>query len=258
VAAAKLPWMPFFGTDFYNDEAVRLMSLEEEAVYIRLLWWQWREGSLPAEPDDLEMLVGNRRAIAGQSPGKMVTDRVLALFPVTRGGDGRRRNPRLQAISEEQEAKNRRRSKAGKIGRRTQLRQQAESRATTRANAGESPANGRANAGQTPGESESESDSKKTWLTPFADAWQAKCGNPPFGRLARDLAPLVKQLGEPEALARWSRYLAGTEPRFCAPARFVMIHAAYAGPETQEMTDEFGRMVLHKRNPAGEWEPIVA
>ena len=33
----KLPWMPFYGSDFYHDEAVCLMSLEEEAVYMRLL-----------------------------------------------------------------------------------------------------------------------------------------------------------------------------------------------------------------------------
>jgi hypothetical protein len=95
---------------------------------------------------------------------------------------------------------------------------------------------------------------RETWLTPFGDAWQARCGNPPFGRLARDLAPLVKQLGEPEALARWSRYLDATEPRYCAPARFVATHAAYAGPETQEMTDEFGQMRLHRKNGDGKWE----
>jgi hypothetical protein len=240
VAAAKLPWMPFFGTDFYNDEAVRLMSLEEEAVYIRLLWWQWREGSVPADGQDL-----------GKLAGGPVTDRVLSMFPVTRGGDGRRRNPRLEELAREQESKNKKRSKAGKIGRKKQLQEQA--------SAGQTPGKRPPPAGQTPGESETETDSKKTWLTPFADVWQAKCGNPPFGRLAKELAPLVKQLGEPEALARWSRYLATTEPRFCAPARFVMIHTAYAGPETQEMTDEYGRMVPHRRDPAtGDWAPVVS
>jgi hypothetical protein len=95
---------------------------------------------------------------------------------------------------------------------------------------------------------------KTTWLTPFADAWQVRCGNPPHGRLAKALAPLVQQLGGPEALARWSRYLTGNEPRYSSPERFASTHAAYAGPETQEMTDEFGRMVLHRKNAAGEWE----
>lgn len=98
---------------------------------------------------------------------------------------------------------------------------------------------------------------KATWLTPFSDAWKAKCGNPPFGRLAKELAPLVKELGEPEALTRWSRYLAQTEPRYCAPARFVAIHAAYAGPRIVEMTDDYGRMVPHQQNDAGEWVPVI-
>jgi hypothetical protein len=97
---------------------------------------------------------------------------------------------------------------------------------------------------------------KTTWLTPFADAWQARCGNPPHGRLAKALAPLVQQLGGPEALVRWSRYLAGNEPRYCSPERFASTHAAYAGPETQEMTDEFGQMRLHRK--VGETWEIVA
>ena len=75
----KLPWMPFYGTDFYNDEAVRLLTLEEEALYIRLLWWQWREGSLPGDWADCQRL-------AGESLG----DRLAKLFPVTRSADGRR------------------------------------------------------------------------------------------------------------------------------------------------------------------------
>jgi hypothetical protein len=246
--------MPFFGSDFYNDEAVRLMSLEEEAVYMRLLWWQWQEGSVPADPDDLEKLVGNRQLLPGQSPGKMVTDRVLALFPVTRGGDGRRRNPRLQDIAEEQESKNQKRSKAGKIGRKKQLQQQRKARAI----AGQSPGNAQPNAGQTPGESEPEPDSKKTWLTPFSDAWQGRCGNPPHGRLAKALAPLVQQLGGPEALERWSRYLAGNEPRYCSPESFAARHQQYAGPEIQEMTDDLGRMVPHRKNAEGQWVPVVS
>ena len=93
---------------------------------------------------------------------------------------------------------------------------------------------------------------KTTWLTPFADAWQARCGNPPFGRLAKQFAPLRDQIGEPEALARWSRYLAANEPRYCSPERFVATHAAYGGPAAMEMTDEFGQMRLHTQRD-GWW-----
>jgi hypothetical protein len=95
---------------------------------------------------------------------------------------------------------------------------------------------------------------KPTWLTPFGDAWQTRCGTPPHGRLAKALAPLAKTLGLPETLVRWSRYLAENEPRYCAPERFAATHQQYAGPETQEMTDEFGQMRLHRKNAAGDWE----
>jgi hypothetical protein len=109
-----------------------------------------------------------------------------------------------------------------------------------------------------------EKPSKTTWLTPFAAAWSDRCGNPPFGRLARQLAPLRDQLGEPEALARWTRYLAVTEPRYCSPERFVATHAAYTGPERLEMTDEMGEMRLHTKRDGwwgyerdGEWVRTV-
>jgi hypothetical protein len=98
---------------------------------------------------------------------------------------------------------------------------------------------------------------RATWLTPFADAWQAKCGEPPHGRMAKALAPIVQQLGGSEALTRWHRHLEGNEPRFCSPESFAARHQQYAGPETQEMTDEFGQMRLHRKNGDGKWE-IVA
>ena len=44
---SKLPWFPFYGRDFYLDEKVRLLSLRQEAMYLRLLWHQWEEGSIP-------------------------------------------------------------------------------------------------------------------------------------------------------------------------------------------------------------------
>ena len=54
----KDPAMLFFGRDFYEDEAVKLMSLEQEAVYMRLLWHAWREGSLPSGIPALAAVAG--------------------------------------------------------------------------------------------------------------------------------------------------------------------------------------------------------
>jgi hypothetical protein len=239
--ADKLPFMPFYGSDFYEDEAVCLMNAEEERVYLRLLWRQWREGSLPAESDELQALL---RGLPGLSP------RVLACIP--RCDDGRRRNPRLEEHRQKHLRILEKKSQGGRAGRAKQLKTNR-----VRGVPGESLGTPRGIARGKLGESESDTDSKKTWLTLFADAWQARCGNPPHGRLAKALAPLVQQLGGPEALERWSRYLAGNEPRYCSPERFAATHQQYAGPETQEMTDEFGQMRLHRKNGDGKWE-IVA
>jgi hypothetical protein len=236
--------MPFYGSRFYEDEAVCLMSGDEESTYIRLLWRQWREGSLPAETEDLQRLLQGK---PGLSP------RVLSCIP--RCEDGRRRNPTLEEIRQKQLQVYEKKSRGGKIGRAKQLGKQDDRQSQRRA---------RRVPGESPGESRREVDREVnkntvTWLTPFADAWQARCGNPPHGRLAKSLAPLVKQLGEPETVARWSRYLAGNEPKYCSPERFSATHAAYAGPEIQEMTDGMGRMVPHRRHPdSGEWVPVVA
>jgi hypothetical protein len=106
--APKLPFMPFYGSDFYDDEKVRLMDLEDEAIYLRLLWMQWREGSLPANPTDLGILA---RAD--------VTEQVAACFPLST--DGRRRNPKLERIRVEHTEIRERLSEAGKRGRAKQL-----------------------------------------------------------------------------------------------------------------------------------------
>ena len=41
--------MPWYGREFYGDENVLVMTLEQEAAYLRLLWNCWQEGSIPAE-----------------------------------------------------------------------------------------------------------------------------------------------------------------------------------------------------------------
>ena len=43
----RLPSMPFFVGDYLSSGKVESLSLEEEAVYLRLLFYQWQEGFLP-------------------------------------------------------------------------------------------------------------------------------------------------------------------------------------------------------------------
>lgn len=44
---AKLPWWPFYGSAFFGDERVKLMSNAQIGMYAKLLDHQWNEGSVP-------------------------------------------------------------------------------------------------------------------------------------------------------------------------------------------------------------------
>jgi hypothetical protein len=235
----KLPWMPFYGVLFYEDEAVNLMSLEEEAMYLRLLWRQWREGSLPP--------TGEAQALLGRGP---VSARVSAQFPLD--SDGRCRNPKVESVRRMHVESHEKRAEAGKKGRAKQLA--AKDSGERRAEPRRSPGDRRAGPGQLDKDKE-----VTTWLTPFADHWSRRCGNPPFGKLASVLGPLVKAHGAAETVARWSRYLDATEPKFCSVHRFDATFNSWGEPETVEMTNEWGAMALHRKDPAtGEWKEVVA
>jgi uncharacterized protein YdaU (DUF1376 family) len=52
----KAPAFQFYAAEYLADENVQLLSLEQEGIYIRLLAYCWREGSIPAEPEKLARL----------------------------------------------------------------------------------------------------------------------------------------------------------------------------------------------------------
>ena len=62
MAKEKSPAMQFYGREFYQDENVIVMTLEQEAAYMRLLWNCWQEGSIPSEPAKLAALCKNHPA----------------------------------------------------------------------------------------------------------------------------------------------------------------------------------------------------
>jgi len=51
-------WMPFYGDDFFQDERVAKLDIEVRYVFIVLLWFQWREGSIIDDPKVLARLSG--------------------------------------------------------------------------------------------------------------------------------------------------------------------------------------------------------
>lgn len=52
-----LPWFRFFPADFVADENVIVMTLEEVGAYVLLLAYDWREGSIPADPKRIARLL---------------------------------------------------------------------------------------------------------------------------------------------------------------------------------------------------------
>lgn len=47
----SLPYMPFYGDDFFGSERVAAMTGDEEALYMRMLWLQWTKGTCPDDPE---------------------------------------------------------------------------------------------------------------------------------------------------------------------------------------------------------------
>jgi len=85
---APLKWFPFDIDAWDTDETVRRMSYAERGVYITLLAWQWREGSVPSDAKSVAKALGasrrlvahvlERAFISDETDGQRVVNRKLA------------------------------------------------------------------------------------------------------------------------------------------------------------------------------------
>lgn len=193
---APLPYMPFYGFDFYNSPSVKRMDARDRALYLELLWQQWCDGSIPADEEELW-------AEPGQSPGNARA--LLRCFPVVRLDDGSevRRNPKLERIREKHLLISRARSAAGALGRQLQLGAQPKQRSHRRAKPGQpraaaeqSPGKRQAKPGRGPGVAGHTDTDVNNPLTPLKRAALAPDG---AGRAALD--PHEEPPASPEAIA---------------------------------------------------------
>lgn len=122
----RLDWFPFYVDDFLLDERVVRYGNEALGAYLRLLCFQWREGTLPDDRDSLRALA----RVDGEQPWfvKLIGE----CFEAVPGKPERLHSPRLSRISKDQ--LKRRARDADK---------QATYRARHRNVAGASPANNR-------------------------------------------------------------------------------------------------------------------
>ena len=57
---SKLPWMPFYGRDFFMADDVKPLRMHQAGFYIYLLWHQWEHGAIPDFKECLHFpFVGN-------------------------------------------------------------------------------------------------------------------------------------------------------------------------------------------------------
>ena len=104
--AAPLKWFPLEIDAWDTDERVRRMSYAERGVYITLLCWQWREGSVPADAKVVAKALGaSRRLVA----------RVLELGFISDGTEDQRLiNRKLAQVYADQCARSEKASVAGR------------------------------------------------------------------------------------------------------------------------------------------------
>ncbi len=105
---SRSPAFQFYAADYLADETVQLMSLEEEGVYIRLIAYCWREGSVPADLRLLSRLCKGAKAAA--------IERAIESFVPHPEDVGRLVHPRLERERQKQKENRERRANAGKKG----------------------------------------------------------------------------------------------------------------------------------------------
>lgn len=223
--ASKLPFMPFFGRDFYDDDRVARMNFAEHGMYLRLLWHQWVNDSLPGDSTDLARMLGVSE----------IAPVLLECFPIT--ASGRRINPRLRAERRRIEVEREAKIQGGKRGRRKQLQTQPRlSPDSVQAELGqpepepekepvETPfvvredlagkENSEVTEGSTAAPDGAEIHQGREWARPYYETWVRRFGGKPdVGWLRLKVEPLEKADGRERTVTRWDHFIGGLDARF--------------------------------------------
>lgn len=192
----RLPWFPFYADDWLNDENVRIADIATRGVYICLLCHQWREGSIPADVNQVMRLVGAAGSADDLLDERYAVAAAMKFFePDT---DGRLVNKRLAEIAKEQDELRAARSDAGRSGAMATNSKRAAKARQGRSKAEDLPP---AKSGYSESESESETDSEiRTPPTP-------PVGSPSASPPVPDTPPIQRQLAQDaEIERRFARY----------------------------------------------------
>lgn len=86
----KLPYMPLYGKDAWSDEKFLAADWDVQGMFWRLLWWQWQEGSIPADISAVVDVIGKPVTT------RRLWSRMQGFFVSC--GEGRLRNEKLNAL----------------------------------------------------------------------------------------------------------------------------------------------------------------
>jgi uncharacterized protein YdaU (DUF1376 family) len=125
----KAPAFQFYAGDYLADESVQLMTLEEEGIYIRLLAYCWREGSIPADVESLARLC--------KDADRALMTRPMACFLASKKETGRLIHPRLEEERKKQKFYRDSRASIGRVGGIRRAEQMSEARSKADHTAGE-------------------------------------------------------------------------------------------------------------------------
>lgn len=107
-----LPSMPFYGDDFFTSETVLSLREADQMVYLRLLWLNHKEGSIPADTKRLARIVGRSHA----SFLRAWNDGIADAFHPVEGEEGRLRNDRMARVMEDMAERSRANAENGRKG----------------------------------------------------------------------------------------------------------------------------------------------
>lgn len=106
-ADGRLPWFPMYAADTLSDERFQGWTCEERGAWFTLILMCWREGSIPAQPEQLRRLIhldgpnfsmvwqaiGDRFALSDEKPDRLVSPRM----EVER--EGARRKSKIRGVA---------------------------------------------------------------------------------------------------------------------------------------------------------------
>jgi len=217
------------------------LSLEEQGAYKRLLDYEWLEDGLPDNPVILAKILGQTSRKFAR-----IWAAVSDFFPLC--DDGLRRNPRLNRerakyryFHDLQSAKGKRSAQL-RASRGSTAVQPGGNRHPNRKSTVPLPLPLPSPPTDTPPQPQQIPVAplrarKETWLTPFADDWEAACGGEPsYPKLGRYFKKLVEKHGTEKVREHWRNFLAETDPQYVNPATFAEKFGSYGADRPQRLT----------------------